>query len=199
MSIGLDLTALTASPTGVDRYLLSLATALARADTTHHFAAFINREDSRHFSDLVSDRFRVYRAAARPRVARLAFQQAALPVAAVAMKLDVVHSPAFVKPMVGAGARHVVSIHDLTTITMPETHIPLRRSATFSRALRRSVRDADAVCVPSAYVQADVLRNMDGVSAGKLHVTPYGVESRFRPEAKHATRSVLTQLGISAP
>lgn len=199
MNIGLDLTALTAQHTGVDRYLLNLARALASAETGHRFEAFVNREDGSLFASVASDHFRVRPVATRSRLVRLAFQQVALPGAAAALGLDVVHSPAFLTPLVRGRSRHVVSVHDLTTITMPETHVPLRRSTAFNRALVHSIVNADAVLVPSHHVRNEIVGRVRGVDETRLHVIPYGIDSVFGLRAPEPTAAIRRRFGLSAP
>lgn len=199
MNIGLDLTALTAQHTGVDRYLLNLARALAAEESGHRLEVFVNREDGPLFGPMASDRFRVHPVATRSRLTRLAFQQVALPAATTALGIDVMHSPAFLMPLVRGRARHVVSVHDLTTITMPDMHVPLRRSGAFARALVHSIRNADAVLVPSDHVRREIADRVRGVDETRVHVIPYGIDSVFGVRAPERAAAIGRRLGLSAP
>jgi glycosyltransferase involved in cell wall biosynthesis len=82
----------------------------------------------------------------------------------------------------------VFSLHDLTFLTT-ETHTTLNKlflQLSMSRFLER----ADAIIVPSEATRADALRYF-GTCTEKLHVIPYGVDSRFlqvRPEAAEQAR-----------
>ncbi len=181
MRVGIDLTALLPLATGVDNYLLRLVTALGRIDRETAYTLFVNVEDRRRLAGSLPPNFVVAPGALRPRAARLAFQQALLPIAARALRLDVVHSPAFLMPFLGGGARHVVTVHDMTFFTLPETHIRLRRSAAFRRALAGSVRRADLTLVPSRAVRDDVLAIVRGAPPDRVRVIPLGVGDEFRP------------------
>lgn len=196
--IGIDLTALTPQHTGVDRFLKCLVEHLAKSGTHHRFYAFVNREDLHLFQDLPGD-FRVLGLCFRPRPFRLFFQQLLLPLAAAMLRLDVVHSPSFIIPMLRARARHVLTVHDLTTMTLPEAHIPLRRSGLFSLAMIHSIRKADLVHVPSRFVRDDVVRHIDGVDPDRIRVIPLGIDERFDPVAAERAAEVAEGLGIPGP
>ena len=108
MRVGLDLTALLPQATGVDVSLLGLARELVR-DGGGDYTLFVNREDRPRFAGWTGAA-RVLPLCLRPRAARLTFQQVLLPALAAALRLDVVHSPSFIMPLVRGGARHVLTI-----------------------------------------------------------------------------------------
>ena len=199
MRIGIDLTALMPRHTGVDRFLTHLVQHLARIASECRFYIFVNREDVSLFRGALPGHFVVYGVCFRPRLLRLFFQQILLPLATLLLRLDVVHSPSFIMPIIGAGARHVLSVHDLTTMTLPDVHIPLRRSKLFSRAVTGSIRKADVVCVPSQFVRDEIERHIDGADADRIRVIPYGIGDEFTPEAADRSQEVAEGLGISAP
>ena len=120
----------------------------------------------------------------RPRAVRLGFQQALLPAAAGALRLDVLHSPSFIMPMIRGRVRHVLTIHDLTSFSLPEYHIPLRRSAWYRRAVLASIRRAHVVTTPSRFVRDAVLRTVPDVAPGVVRVVPWGIGEEFRPRVE---------------
>ncbi len=198
MRVGIDITALTARHTGVDRYLVNLVEHLAQLPPELRFYVFINWEDRPLFRDRLPPHFTLIALCLRPRGFRLFFQQIILPIAAVLLRLDVVHSPSFIMPLVGGRAHHLLTVHDMTTITMPEFHIPLRRSRPFSYGVLRSIRKAELLCVPSEAVRRDVEARLDG-KGDKIRIVPYGISARFHPGAANHDGEALTRLGISFP
>ena len=100
MRIGIDLTALIEKPTGVDRYLIGLASSLAKYASSDEYVLFINAEDRVRVEKAVNGAagVRVVALSRRPRALRIFSQQALLPVAVRRMRIDVVHSPAFIMP-----------------------------------------------------------------------------------------------------
>lgn len=190
MRVGLDLTALLPEATGVDVALLGVARALLNGDRESRYTLFINAEDRARFAGW-AEPARVLPFCLRPRAARLAFQQAVLPATAAALRLDVVHSPSFVMPLVRGGARHVLTVHDLTSFSLPETHVPLRRSSAYRQAVVASIRRSDVVTVPSRFARSDLLRRFPDVPADRVRVVPWGIDEAFRVRTRDQARSLL--------
>jgi glycosyltransferase involved in cell wall biosynthesis len=199
MRIGVDLTALTPQHTGVDRFLISLVEHLARITTEHRFYIFANREDLHLFRGILPEGFRIYGVCFRPRLARIFFQQMMLPLASLLLRLDAIHSPSFIMPLFRGRARHILTVHDLTTMTLPEAHIRLRRSVLFSLAMTRSMRKADVLHVPSEFVKEDIGRHIEGVDRARILVIPHGIGDHFSPQAAERAPQVAKSLGIPAP
>jgi glycosyltransferase involved in cell wall biosynthesis len=193
--VGLDLTALLPEATGVDVSLLGLARALLLDEREHAYTLFVNHEDRARFAGWAGAAS-VLPLCLRPRAARLGFQQLLLPAAAAALRLDVVHSPSFIMPLVRGGARHVLTIHDLTSFSRPDAHVPLRRSTLYRRAVTTSIRRADAVTVPSRFVRGDLLRRFPDVPPERVHVVPWGIDEAFRACAREDARRQLTHLPL---
>ncbi|MDQ6751712.1 MAG: glycosyltransferase family 4 protein [Actinomycetota bacterium] len=198
MKIGVDLTALMRQGTGVDTYLLQLVQGLGVVDRRNRYVIFVNREDRDRLPALPAS-FTVVRACTRNRLVRLAWQQVALPLVAAARRLDVVHSPSFILPVVDRRARQVLTIHDLTSFSRPGLHDRLRRSWPYRAAVRVSIRLAACICVPSNAVRDDVLRLVSGVQPDRIRVIRHGISSEFRPEAVGEAQGVRTRLGLASP
>lgn len=196
MKVGIDLTALLPKWTGIDNYMIGLVTHLAKLDEVNRYYLFVNREDREVFAGWLPPNFRLVPASLRPRPVRLAFQQALLPLAST--RLDVVHSPAFLMPVVRGSARHLLTIVDLTFFSMPEHHGALHRSAPFRRAVLSAMRRADRITVPAAAVKRDVLERVPEVRPERVDVIGYGVGEQFRPHPADEIAPVLERLGLPA-
>lgn len=175
--------------------LLGLARALLRDEREHAYTLFVNREDRARFAGWTGAA-RVLPLCLRPRAARLGFQQVLLPAAAAALRLDVVHSPSFIMPLVRGASRHVLTIHDLTSFSLPDAHVPLRRSTLYRRAVATSIRRADAVTVPSRFVRDDLLRRFPDVPPERVRVVPWGIDQAFRPRSPADARGQLAHLRL---
>ncbi|MBI3769768.1 MAG: glycosyltransferase family 4 protein [Deltaproteobacteria bacterium] len=199
MRVGVDLTALLPEPTGVDVSLKGLVRALAAVDDATRYTLFVNYEDRHLFDDALGRNFAIAPLCLRPRPARLAFQQMLLPAMAVALGLDVLHSPSFIMPMIRGRQRHVLTIHDMTSFSLPEYHIPLRRSASYRTAVSASIRRADLVTTPSQFVREDILRHVPDLAPNRIRVVPWGVGNEFRPRPEAEARHALAHLGLPWP
>ena len=180
--VGLDLTALLPRPTGVDRYITELVSALIRVETTARFTLFVNRADAERVRGMPAH-FRVVAVGYRNRPVRLIVQQAWLPRLCAAHGVDVLHSPSFLTPWLHGRTKHVVTIHDMTFFSMPHVHTRLRRSTPFKRLVLGSIRGASAIVVPAAAVRDELLDRVSGIDPERVRVTPYGVSSRFSTDS----------------
>ncbi|MGH7232140.1 MAG: glycosyltransferase family 4 protein [Nitrospiraceae bacterium] len=179
--IAIDLTALLPRPTGVDNYMTQLLVHLGKVDHEHRYKIFVNYEDRHVFRDRLPDNFSVLPVSVRPRAARLLFQQIGLPALAAGWGADVVHSPSFIMPWYRGSRRHVLTVYDMTSFSLPDCHIPLRRSALYRAAVLHSIRHADLVTVPSYSTQEDILALAPQVSRNRIRVISPGIGEEFHP------------------
>jgi glycosyltransferase involved in cell wall biosynthesis len=191
--IGIDLTALLPQRTGVDNYLTSLVSHLARIDRSNRYRLFVNREDRERFDGLPAS-FAIVTASLRPRLVRLLFQQGLLPLAS--RDLDVLHSPAFLMPVVRGRPRHLLTVHDMTFFSMPEHHTALRRSVAFRRAVLASIRRADRITVPTRTVKREILERIPDLPSERVETIGHGISEDFRPHRADEWQPVLSRLGL---
>lgn len=210
MRIAIDLTALNATPSGIDRSLLGLVAALAEADAANEYVVFANFEDRRLFrrsrragsppaAIRLPARSRVLLSALRPRGPRLIFQQILLPAMLDALGVDLLHSPTFVMPARRGRQRHVLTVHDMTSFLAPQHHPRRRRGSLYRAAIAGSIRRADLVTVPAPAVRQDILRLLPDVRPERVRVVPWGIGEGFHPQSEPAARAAALRLGLSAP
>ncbi len=204
MRIAIDLTPWNEKPSGVDRYMTGLVRSLLEMESPHEYLLFVNAEDRSRIHNLVSaapgsPRVVTQALARRARPARLFFQQAILPALIRTMRIDVVHSPAFIIPVLCGRAGHLLTIHDMTSFLLPGCHPPWRRGRLYESVVRGSIRRADLVSVPSPAVRDDVLRLAPRTPADRVRVIPCGVDPEFRRREAFEVAPVLAHLGIRWP
>ncbi len=178
MKVLLDATAIPSNLGGVGRYVDELAPRLI--DEGVQLAMAVQERDVEHF------RSRVPRAHLHPvperassRGARLLWEQTGLPALVRRIRPDVLHSPHYTYPAVH-GVPVVVTLHDATFFTHPQTHTPVKR-VFFTRAIKRAVRGADAIVVPSAATRDETLRFVAG-RPERFVVAYHGVDTTvFHP------------------
>jgi glycosyltransferase involved in cell wall biosynthesis len=199
MHTAIDLTALLAEATGVDNYILRLVRHLSRIDQANDYTLFVNYEDRGLFRGWLPRNFTIIPCSVRPRPVRLLFQQLGLPVAARLLDIEVIHSPSFIMPLYRGKQRHLLTIHDMTSFSLPECHIPLRRSVPYCRALLASIRRADLVSVPSRFTQQAILDLMPEVPQERIQVIPLGVGEEFQPRAPDDVQHTRKRLQLPWP
>ncbi|AXH35355.1 glycosyltransferase family 1 protein [Humibacter sp. BT305] len=173
MPVLLDATSLPPSWGGVARYITGL---LGGLDELHRPVHVVAKE-----SDI--ERLRTaapshhYVAAPRlisSRPARLAWEQAGLPLLARRLGVRVLHSPHYTSPVVLGGLGSVVTLHDATFFSDPAVHSRLKR--TFFRAWsRRAISRADAVVLPSGATRDELVR-LAGLRPDRSVVAHLGVD-----------------------
>jgi glycosyltransferase involved in cell wall biosynthesis len=198
MKVFLDLTALLPEATGVDNYLLRLTDSLGRIDQESSYVVCINQEDRERLPNLPAN-FRILAASRRPRWSRLMFQQMLLPAFSTIGRSDVVHSPSFLLPLARGTPRHLLTIHDMTSFTMPDAHIRLRRSWSYRKAIMASIRSADLVTVPSKATEKAVLELIPGVSPERIRVIEHAIGEEFYRRPQPEVQAVLRKLGLDSP
>jgi len=201
MRVAIDLTALNAQASGIDRYLLGMVRSLALLERGVEFFLFINVEDRARFtgSHRLPAHCHVWPCCFRPRVFRLFFQQFLQPLLLYALRIDVLHSPTFIMPAWRGGTRHVLTIHDMSSFALPHCHPPIRRGPLYERVVIGSIRRADLVTVPSSSVKADIRRFVNDVKEERIRVIACGIDDVFHPRDETEVTPVLKRLAIPTP
>lgn len=199
MRIAIDFTAFIPQMTGIDTYMKQLVSNLAKVDRSNQYRIYHNHEDCRIFTDNLPGNFSHTSLSARPRLFRLISQQVMLPVAASGWKADVVHSPSFIMPYLRGAARHVLTVHDMTSFSHPHCHIALRRSWLYRRMVLASLRRADAVVVPSRATRQAILEFLPDLQPDRIHVTVPGIGEEFRLCDPASVREVVARLKLPQP
>ena len=176
MRVGLDGRAL-ASParSGVERYVVELARALAEVEDRPEIIAYLDRP----IADEALARALSGRIQTKVVRARHGWLRAALPWRLWRDGVDVVHLPSTILPPL-LPCPAVVTVHDLAWRRYPETYAPddLRMQ---HRAGHGSVRRAAHVIAVSEATASD-LKELLGVPGEKITVTPLGVSPEFSPD-----------------
>jgi alpha-1,3-rhamnosyl/mannosyltransferase len=197
--VAIDLTALLPEATGVDNYLMRLVMHLSRIDQTNQYTLFVNYEDLDLFRSWPTPNFTIIPCCLRPRPVRLASQQIALPLGARLFGAEVIHSPSFIMPLYRGKQRHLLTIHDMTSFSLPECHIPLRRSALYRRAILTSIRRAHLVTVPSQFTRQAILEFMPDIPPQRIRVISAGVGEEFHLQAANDVQRARSRLRLGFP
>ncbi|MBM3130287.1 MAG: glycosyltransferase family 4 protein [Chloroflexi bacterium] len=175
MRIGIDATALPPQPFGAANYIINLAQALLRIDTTNDYSIFAKPLHAPLFD---AARAQIVRTAPASPFARVAWEQIVLPFLARQQRLDVLHSPHYTMPLVKS-VRAVVTFHDLTFFLYPQMHLLYKR-VFFRTMLPLSARRADALIAISHSTRADILRVLR-TPLERVTTIPYGIAPHFQP------------------
>ncbi len=199
MRIAIDFSSFIPQMTGVDTYMKQLVSNLAKVDRTNQYRIYHNYEDGGLFAEGLPSNVSHCSLSARPRPVRLISQQILLPAAVFSWGADVVHSPSFIMPYIRGTARHVLTVHDMTSFSHPEHHIALRRSRLYRRMVLGSLRRTDLVIAPSQATRQAILEFLPDLQPDRIHVTVPGIGEEFRPCDPASIREIVTRLMLPQP
>jgi glycosyltransferase involved in cell wall biosynthesis len=167
-------TAQTYRGAGVSIYSQNLLHALGTQPHDHRFTVFLN--DANFV--VPGMEMRRTRWPAHQPLARIAWEQSALPLALIQTKADLVHGLVNVLPL-ATQIPGVVTVHDLSFLRMPE-RFPLAKRIYLGQLCQWSTQRARRIIAVSRQT-ADDLIHFFGVSARKIEVVYNGVADRFAP------------------
>ncbi len=112
---------------------------------------------------------------------RLLFEQTGLPLLIRKYRIDVVHSLHYSFPLFRFGALSAVTIHDMTSLLMPEMHVGIK-VVYFRFFLRQALRGSDALIFVSRSARHDYVAHF-GSPRGLSMVVHHGKGPGFQPSS----------------
>ncbi|MFQ5594915.1 MAG: glycosyltransferase family 4 protein [Anaerolineae bacterium] len=198
MRIGIDFTPAIQQQAGIGRYTRELVRALARLDTTNRYVLFQASRRAKEPAGQWPDNFRVRSIPLTDRWLAILWQRLRLPIPVETFTgaVDIFHSPDFVLPPVRR-ARTVLTVHDLSFLTTPQTSEPALR-AYLSEAVPRAVARADHILADSRSTKQDLVTHLNA-DPERITVVYPGVDPRFRPLEEPAIAQVRARYGLDRP
>jgi len=197
MRVVMDVTPLVRGRTGVGTYVYCLLKHLITEDAGTEYAGLAVTRRPLALDEL-ADSVSVRHVAVPTRAMYWLWNHTGRPAAdRLAGGCDVFHATNFFVPPTRR-ARRVVTIHDLSFLTVPQYSSP-RIVKPFSRHIRRFVAAADAVMVYSESTRRDLIERLD-VDPARIHVAYMAAAERFRPDKRGNSRDVVREnYGIQEP
>ncbi|MFQ5855242.1 MAG: glycosyltransferase family 4 protein [Anaerolineae bacterium] len=198
MRIGIDFTAAVQQSAGIGRYTRELVRALAALDNVNQYVLFQASLGAQETAGSWPQNFRVRSLPVTDRWLTIFWQRFRLPIPVELCTgaVDIFHSPDFVLPPVWH-ARTVLTVHDLSFLTTPETSDPHLREY-LTRAVPRSVARADHILADSKSTKNDLIGHLN-TDPERITVVYPGVDPRFHPLDDLAIADVCTRYGLSQP
>lgn len=194
MRIGFDARYLYDHFPGIGRYIANLLPALAEAAPDQTLVALAN-------SALPNTRYDLGELRRYPNIELVVTpvqpfslaEQVQLPRLVRRLRLDLLHSPYYVKPY-RLPCPSVVAIHDLIGWRFPQTLA--RRARYLSRLLLwLAVRTAAQITTLSESARADLVAAY-GLPAARISVTPLAADARFAPQPPEAVAALRARYGL---
>ncbi|MBI2513179.1 MAG: glycosyltransferase family 4 protein [Opitutae bacterium] len=210
MKIGINLLFLLPGETGgIQTHAVALVEALGRLDREHEYFLFLNEESRDLPLELPANFHRVPCAfCARRRAVRYAWEQFLLPAQAIARGLDMVHSMAYVGPVLAPGLS-LVTTHDVNFLAWGRSMGALRR-LTLGTICFAMAHRADTVLTVSHFAAQEIATRLrvnrrrivvvanaadaadadDGATGGNNVVLPYFAAFAGGDENKNIARLI---------
>ncbi|MFN8481524.1 MAG: glycosyltransferase family 1 protein [Anaerolineae bacterium] len=195
MRFGLDARTITEHYPGIGRYVYHLAGALADAAPDDTLVLVLNRgQDNRRY-DLAAlwerPNVEIAWADARPVSAG---EQVEIAWLAGRMRLDLLHSPYYVKPY-ALPVPSVTTVYDITPALYPEYLPSGRARAAYELTTRLTVETSAALVTLSEAARRDMIARFDA-RPDRIHVTLPAVDGRFHPRSEDEIAQTRRRLGL---
>lgn len=180
-TIAIDYTAAYEQGAGIGRLVRELVRHLALADTTTDYRLFVAGASVNDLPRPLGDNFEWKPSRITPLwFARLWHRaQLPIPVESFTGRVDLFHATDFTLPPTLPDARTILTVHDLSFVTVPKSAHPAQRRY-LDRVVPRSVKQADHVIADSQATKNDLI-DIYGTEPGKISVVLSGVDEQYRP------------------
>jgi glycosyltransferase involved in cell wall biosynthesis len=191
LTIGLDVSPLGVTRSGIGRYTYELLDALWKDETGPRVVPVGNRGSDG--ATLPSDHGETPSIRGPRFPSRAAWTFGLLPCWLRRSGLDIFHGTSFYAPL-GSGIPTVVTFHDMSAFVVPHAHPALR--VVRARAMLRRVADAaSAIITPSEAARQDAVAWL-GIHPDRLHVVPGAPAAHFRPVEPATAARVAARYGL---
>ena len=194
LRIGIDVTAMPRPRAGAGNYMYRLVEALLRLDTAHAFVVFAGPSD-RDAWGVPTPPHRVETVAAAARVVtRLVWEQVRLPMAALRLRLDLLHSTHYTSPL-ALRVPSVVTFCDMTFVHRPDLHVRVKRLL-FPLLMRASVARARRLIAISESTRRDMLATY-ALDPVRVVTVPLAAGPQWRPLPADRVRDAASRYGLT--
>jgi len=157
MKIAIDGTIIREGITGTGFYITNLINGLLKVDRKNRYFIFGDKENIRKFVNVDQPNFKIVHKKFRNRVIRVLWQYIIFPFELKKLKIDVLHSPNYITPLIKLGFKIILTIHDLTFLLFPEKYTITKRLL-FSKMLPLFIKKSDKIIAVSNNTKQDILR-----------------------------------------
>ena len=164
---------------GISRYIQGIVSHLPQTDGDERYLLYTN-DQLRNWPEVEGPRLQLSPSAVATTapIARILWEQLALPALAARDQLNLLHCPLNVQPVVGT-CPVVLTIHDVTFLKYPD-RLSVLRQRYLATLTRYSARRARRILADSAATKDDVVGAF-GVPADRIDVVYPAYDADFRP------------------
>lgn len=185
MKIGVDVTMLVYTGSGVANYTFNLIKNLLKIDKKNTYSLFyssLRRPENFYYLKSLQDQGgEVFDFRFPPSLLNLIWGRwHLLPVEGLIGKVDVFFSSDFLRPPLFPQTRGITTVHDLTWKIFPEYH-EKRIIKAHEKKLEKTVKFADEIIVDSQNTKSDLTTHYPQIKPSRIHVIYPGISKLFTP------------------
>lgn len=176
---------------GISQYILHLLPALAELDSDNEYLVLKSRKDGRNYGPEAPN----FSSRSLWTPCHHKFERWALGLEVLSYRLDLLHSPDFIPPSLGA-RRRIITVHDLNFVHFPDFITEESRNF-YSRQIAWAVRTADHIAADSHHTRKDLVELLD-VPADKITTIHLAANPIFQRRPKmDSVDDTLAELNLS--
>ena len=201
MKIGIDVTMLVYTGSGVANYTYNLVKNLLLNNNANEYRLFYSSfrrpKNFYYLEEFKKLGAKVYDYRFPPSFLKLCWGKFhILPIEWLIGKVDVFFSSDFLRPPLLKGTRGVTTVHDLVWKIYPQYHEDWIVTS-HEKKLEKTIRYQDTVIVDSQNTKQDLLRLYSQIGKNKIHVVYPGIGKEFKLKVKsQKSKEILKKYGI---
>lgn len=169
MRIGIDATIIREDITGTGFYITNLINGLARIDDSNDYFIFGEKKYLRKYIKTNKKNFEIVNKKFNNRIIRVLWEFFIFPFELKKLRINILHSPNYIAPLLKLGFKIIVTVHDLTSLLFPKKHTITKRIL-LGRMLPLFLIKSDYVIAVSKNTRKDIL-NLFKIQKDKVVVT----------------------------
>lgn len=197
MRIAIDATIIRKEITGTGFYIVNLLNGLVRYGASHEYFIFCDKDLLADYIEINKDNFHIIHKRFRNRIFRVFWQYFIFPLELKRLKVNLLHSPNYITPLIKAGFKIIVTIHDITFILFPEKFTITKRLL-YKIMVPFFIKISDKVISVSENTKKDLISTLR-VPEEKIAVTYETIPEYYYQKTadKEVSSKVLKKYGIN--
>lgn len=161
---------------GIGNYVVNLVNELQKLDFENDYLILVGRENRGLFAKSKNFKFVTVWFWNQNKLLRIFWEQLILPFRLLIHRIDILHSPGFVSPILKT-TKQIITIHDMTFFTHPNYHLKSKVKY-FQNMIPISAKNANWILTDSENTKKDVVEIL-GTDQTKIKTVYFGTNFKF--------------------
>lgn len=195
MKIAIDGSIIGEEITGTGFYITNLINGLMKIDNLNNYYIFGDEKCLRKYIKLDKKNFKIVQRKFKNRIIKVLWEYFIFPFELKKLRIDILHSPNYITPLLKLGFKIVLTIHDLTFLLFPEKHTITKRLL-FGKMVPIFIKMSDKIVSVSENTKKDILKFFNVLEA-KIIVTYESYPDYYNYSIdKEKAKEILVKYGI---